>query len=74
MDKYDSIASSLGKIIGKLLKWAFITLVLASGIHFGLLWSLHECGMCGARTFETWYAGPDCPVCSKCYDELRYND
>ena len=33
---------------------------------------LHECGMCGARTLETWYAEPDCPVCSKCYDELRF--
>ena len=35
---------------------------------------LHECGMCGARTLETWYAQPDCPVCSKCYDELRYDN
>ena len=35
---------------------------------------LHECGMCGARTLETWYAEPDCPVCSKCYDELRYDN
>lgn len=48
-------------------------------IYLFMLWFicggyLHECGMCGARTLETWYAEPDCPVCSKCYDELRYGN
>ena len=74
MDINNSLSSTLGKIVAKIVKLVIFAVVLAASIHLGLSWSLHECGMCGARTFETWYAGPDCPVCSKCYDELRYND
>lgn len=54
-------------ILAKLAVIAFVVWVMCGGC-------LHECGMCGARTLETWYAEPDCPVCSKCYDELRYDN
>lgn len=74
MDTNNSLSSMLGKIVAKIVKLVIFAVVLAASIRLGLSWSLHECGMCGARTFEMWYAGPDCPVCSKCYDELRYND
>lgn len=61
------MADSVLGILIKIVIYLFVLWVICGGY-------LHECGMCGARTFETWYAGPDCPVCSKCYDELRYND
>lgn len=59
----DSILSAIVKFIAI----AFLLWAICGGY-------LHECGMCGARTLETWYAEPDCPVCSKCYDELRYGN
>lgn len=60
-----NIVDSAPSILIQIVIYVFVLWVVFGGY-------LHECGMCGARTLETWYAEPDCPVCSKCYDELRY--
>lgn len=73
MDTNNSLGFTVCKLIIKIVKLVIFAVVLAASIHLGLSWSLYECGMCGARTFETWYAEPDCTVCSKCYDEIRYD-
>ena len=66
-DVMDNIIDIILSILIKVIVIVFLVWVMCGNY-------LHECGMCGARTLETWYAQPDCPVCSKCYDELRYDN
>lgn len=53
------------------LRYVALALAIASGLFFGVQLQRHECGMCGASTFEYyWVQGADgtpCEVCEHCY-------
>lgn len=57
--------------ISTTIRYVVLALVIAAGLFFGMEWQRHECGMCGASTFEYYYImGADatpCEVCEHCY-------